>query len=168
MLTGYYACVMVLAVTYLPHTSLTFMPFRSVLLAQGIKKPELRDELYMQLLKQSRGNCTASSALAWELFYLVASAMPPSKDFVGLISEYVHTVRAYRVRHQTLTPRPTCRQRRAAQQGLCGPHQRVRAHGAWHSAPQLLGIHAFVGLISEDAHTVRAGKPLHSCRAPHD
>ena len=61
--------------------------------AQGIKKPELRDELYMQLLKQSRGNCTASSALAWELFYLVASAMPPSKDFVGLISEYVHTVR---------------------------------------------------------------------------
>lgn len=65
-----------------------------ILLAQGIKKPELRDELYMQLLKQSRGNCTASSALAWELFYLVASAMPPSKDFVGLISEYVHTVRA--------------------------------------------------------------------------
>ena len=46
----------------------------------------------MQLLKQSRGNSTASSALAWELFFLVASAMPPSKDFVGLVSEYVHTV----------------------------------------------------------------------------
>ena len=67
-------------------------------MAQGIKKPELRDELYMQLLKQSRGNCTASSALAWELFYLVASAMPPSKDFVGLISEYVHTVRGWQKR----------------------------------------------------------------------
>ena len=31
-------------------------------------------------------------AQAWELFYLVASTMPPSKEFVGLVSEYVHTV----------------------------------------------------------------------------
>lgn len=46
----------------------------------------------MQLLKQSRGNPTATSHRAWELFYLVASTMPPSKDFVGLVSEYVHTV----------------------------------------------------------------------------
>ncbi len=45
-----------------------------------------------QLLKQSRGNPTMSSHRAWELFYLVASTMPPSKDFVGLVSEYVHTV----------------------------------------------------------------------------
>ena len=30
--------------------------------AQGIKRPELRDELYMQLLKQSRGNTTPSCA----------------------------------------------------------------------------------------------------------
>lgn len=29
---------------------------------------------------------------AWELFFLVASTMPPSKEFVGLVSEYVHTV----------------------------------------------------------------------------
>lgn len=29
---------------------------------QGIKRPELRDELYMQLLKQSRGNTTPSCA----------------------------------------------------------------------------------------------------------
>ena len=34
----------------------------------------------------------ASHAQAWELFYLVASTMPPSKEFVGLVSEYVHTV----------------------------------------------------------------------------
>jgi hypothetical protein len=46
----------------------------------------------MQLLKQSRGNGTPSSARAWELLFLVASAMPPSKDFVGLVSEYVHTI----------------------------------------------------------------------------
>jgi hypothetical protein len=29
---------------------------------------------------------------AWELFFMVASTMPPSKEFVGLVSEYVHTV----------------------------------------------------------------------------
>ena len=57
-----------------------------------MKRTELRDEFYMQLLKQSRGNTTASAIRAWELFLLVASSMPPTKDFVGLVSEYVHTV----------------------------------------------------------------------------
>ena len=46
---------------------------------QGIKRPELRDELYMQLIKQSRGNCTATAPRAWELLYLCAASMPPSK-----------------------------------------------------------------------------------------
>lgn len=50
------------------------------LLHQGLKRPELKDELYMQLIKQTRGNPNvASSAKAWELFQLVASTMPPSK-----------------------------------------------------------------------------------------
>ena len=35
---------------------------------------------------------SCAAAKGWELFYLVASAMPPSKDYVGLVSEYVHTV----------------------------------------------------------------------------
>jgi hypothetical protein len=60
--------------------------------AQGLKRVELRDELYMQLVKQTRSNPNSTSrARAWALFNLVASAMPPSKDFTGLISEYVHT-----------------------------------------------------------------------------
>lgn len=59
---------------------------------QGLKRPELRDELYMQLVKQTRGNpAAASRAKAWGMFNLVAAAMPPSKDFTGLISEYVHS-----------------------------------------------------------------------------
>lgn len=33
-----------------------------------------------------------TAAKGWELFHLVASTMPPSKDYVGLVSEYVHTV----------------------------------------------------------------------------
>lgn len=53
------------------------------LLHQGLKRPELKDELYMQLLKQTRGNPNETSrANAWELFHLVAATMPPSK--VGL------------------------------------------------------------------------------------
>ena len=59
---------------------------------QGMKRQELRDELYMQLIKQSRGNVTPTAHRAWELFFLVASTMPPSKEFVGLVSEYVHTI----------------------------------------------------------------------------
>jgi hypothetical protein len=59
---------------------------------QGLKRVELRDELYMQLVKQTRSNPNSTSrSRAWALFNLVASAMPPSKDFTGLISEYVHT-----------------------------------------------------------------------------
>lgn len=63
------------------------------LLHQGLKRPELKDELYMQLIKQTRCNPNAASkGKAWELFYLVSSTMPPCKDFVGLVSEYIHTV----------------------------------------------------------------------------
>lgn len=63
------------------------------LLHQGLKRPELKDELYMQLLKQTRGNPSPPSQLkAWELFHLVTASMPPSKDFLGLVSEYIHAV----------------------------------------------------------------------------
>ncbi|EFN56078.1 hypothetical protein CHLNCDRAFT_145586 [Chlorella variabilis] len=62
------------------------------LLHQGLKRVELRDELYMQLVKQTRGNPNpAARTKAWQLFYLTAATMPPSKDFMGLVSEYVHT-----------------------------------------------------------------------------
>lgn len=50
------------------------------LLHQGLKRTEMRDELYMQLLKQTRGNIISESRFrAWELFHLVASTMPPGK-----------------------------------------------------------------------------------------
>lgn len=63
------------------------------LLHQGLKRPELKDELYMQLVKQTRCNPNLETNVkAWELFNLVASAMPPSKEFIGLVSEYIHYV----------------------------------------------------------------------------
>lgn len=54
------------------------------LLHQGLKRPELKDELYMQLLKQTRGNPSPASRLkAWELFNLTAASTPPSKVSVN-------------------------------------------------------------------------------------
>jgi hypothetical protein len=52
----------------------------------------------MQLVKQTRSNpAPRSRARAWGLFHLVASAMPPGKEFTGLISEYVHSAAQVRV-----------------------------------------------------------------------
>ena len=57
-----------------------------MLLHHGLQRSELKDELYMQLLKQTRGNPDVSKrARAWELFFLAASTMPPSNDYLGLI-----------------------------------------------------------------------------------
>ena len=47
----------------------------------------------LQLLKQTRGNPdTASAVRAWQLFLLTAASAPPSKEYLGLVSEYVHSV----------------------------------------------------------------------------
>lgn len=62
------------------------------LLHQGLKRAELRDELYMQLIKQTRGGPGGAPTLrAWQLLLVVAASMPPGRDFTGLVSEYVHT-----------------------------------------------------------------------------
>ena len=61
------------------------------LLREGLKRPELRDELYAQLSKQTRNNPDLQSALkAWELMHLVSATTPPSKEFVSYVSEYIH------------------------------------------------------------------------------
>eukprot|EP00798_Chlamydomonas_sp_ICE-L_P023239 gene23239-30463_t len=63
------------------------------LLHQGLKRAELKDELFMQLLKQTNGNPSLDSKIkGWELMQLTAATMPPSKDFVTLVSEYIHGV----------------------------------------------------------------------------
>ncbi|XP_058073306.1 kinesin-like protein KIN-14I [Magnolia sinica] len=60
---------------------------------QTLKHSELRDELFAQISKQTRNNPDRQSLIrAWELMYLSASSMPPSKDMAGYLSEYVHYV----------------------------------------------------------------------------
>ncbi|GAB4848357.1 Kinesin-like protein KIN-14E [Ancistrocladus abbreviatus] len=58
-----------------------------------LKRSELRDELFVQISKQTRNNPDRQYLIkAWELMYLCASSMPPSKDIGGYLSEYVHNV----------------------------------------------------------------------------
>ncbi|XVF16068.1 hypothetical protein REPUB_Repub09cG0209100 [Reevesia pubescens] len=60
---------------------------------QTLKRAELRDELFAQISKQTRNNPDRQNLIkAWELMYLCGSAMPPSKDIGGYLSEYVHNV----------------------------------------------------------------------------
>ncbi|CAM8989251.1 unnamed protein product [Rhodiola kirilowii] len=60
---------------------------------QTLKRSELRDELFVQISKQTRNNCDRQWLIkAWELMYLCASCMPPSKDFGVYLSEYVNNV----------------------------------------------------------------------------
>ncbi|KAL6222138.1 hypothetical protein ACLB2K_005530 [Fragaria x ananassa] len=60
---------------------------------QTLKRTELRDELFVQISKQTRNNPDKQCLIkAWELMYLCASSMPPSKDISGYLSEYVHNV----------------------------------------------------------------------------
>ncbi|KAL4376090.1 hypothetical protein GQ457_02G012940 [Hibiscus cannabinus] len=65
----------------------------SKLYKQTLKRAALRDELFVQISKQTRNNPDRENLIkAWELMYLCASAMPPSKDIGGYLSEYVHNV----------------------------------------------------------------------------
>ncbi|XP_074575269.1 kinesin-like protein KIN-14I isoform X2 [Curcuma longa] len=58
-----------------------------------LKRSELRDELFVQISKQTRNNPDSKSLVkAWELMYICASTMPPSKDIGAYLSEYVHYV----------------------------------------------------------------------------
>ncbi|KAJ4878746.1 Kinesin-like calmodulin-binding protein [Raphanus sativus] len=53
----------------------------------------LKDELFAQISKQTRHNPDRQYLIrAWELMYLCASSMPPSKDIAGYLSEYIHNV----------------------------------------------------------------------------
>ncbi|KAL6530939.1 Kinesin-like protein KIN-14E [Orobanche hederae] len=59
----------------------------------SLKRSELRDELFMQILKQTRNNPDRYSLIkALELLYVCASCMPPSKELGSYLSEYIHTL----------------------------------------------------------------------------
>jgi hypothetical protein len=66
------------------------MEIAQKLLHQALKANALRDELYMQLVKQSRGNPNVSTKLrCWELLYLMCATVPPGKQLYTVVSSYL-------------------------------------------------------------------------------
>lgn len=71
----------------------------SRILKAVLKRPDLVDEVYVQLVKQTRNapydstspdRISSSLRRTWELLHILAATAPPSKDFAAFISEYVH------------------------------------------------------------------------------
>eukprot|EP00850_Spirogloea_muscicola_P021918 SM000268S09734 [mRNA] locus=s268:656:9156:+ [translate_table: standard] len=57
----------------------------------ALRRPELRDEVYAQLIKQSRSCPGREARLAvWQLAHLCAAAMPPGKDVAAYLADYIH------------------------------------------------------------------------------
>eukprot|EP00850_Spirogloea_muscicola_P012692 SM000083S22739 [mRNA] locus=s83:230146:240228:+ [translate_table: standard] len=57
----------------------------------ALRRPELRDEVYAQIIKQSRGCPDREARLAvWQLAHLCAAAMPPGKDVAAYLADYIH------------------------------------------------------------------------------
>lgn len=67
------------------------MEIAQKLLHQALKAPALRDELYMQLIKQSRGNPNVSTKLrCWELLYVLCATVPPGKALHVMVTSYLN------------------------------------------------------------------------------
>eukprot|EP00227_Mantoniella_beaufortii_P007831 CAMPEP_0197574836 /NCGR_PEP_ID=MMETSP1326-20131121/433_1 /TAXON_ID=1155430 /ORGANISM="Genus nov. species nov., Strain RCC2288" /LENGTH=492 /DNA_ID=CAMNT_0043137487 /DNA_START=1 /DNA_END=1476 /DNA_ORIENTATION=- len=61
------------------------------LVKETTKRGELRDELFLMVLRTTRCNPSLDSAVrAWELLYLTAAVLAPSRDFLGFASEYIN------------------------------------------------------------------------------
>lgn len=58
-----------------------------------IKREELADEMYAQLIRATRSTVgERSRRKAWELLRIFAALFAPSRDFIGFISEYMNEV----------------------------------------------------------------------------
>mgnify|MGYP001490107028 CR=1 FL=1 len=60
------------------------------MLKAAVKRPELRDELFLHLVKQSRGNPSEDSlARVWVLMSLLCCTAPPSRELAPFVSAFV-------------------------------------------------------------------------------
>jgi len=62
----------------------------AALLSPALKRPDLRDELYAQLVKQTRGHAGPAAGRAWGLLRALATVAPPSPSLAPLVSAHVH------------------------------------------------------------------------------
>eukprot|EP00210_Caulerpa_lentillifera_P002367 g2271.t1 len=117
-------------------TSNTSLEMIQKLLKKGLKRLEVKDELYMQVLKQSRKNENPQSKLRiWILFNVLASTMPPSKQYIPLITQYVQSVR----RDERIGL-----EIKARVNGTWGALKKIVKNGARMHVPSLDEIHALL------------------------
>ena len=63
------------------------------LLQWGLESTEMRDELYMQIFKQTRGDMNdGTRRKTWKAFHVIALTMPPSNVYSNLLTHYVQRV----------------------------------------------------------------------------
>ncbi|CAD5229250.1 unnamed protein product [Bursaphelenchus okinawaensis] len=60
-----------------------------VIISHGILRPELRDEIYCQIIKQINGNNTPSSSKYWQLLALVSSSFQPSESLLPYLNDFI-------------------------------------------------------------------------------
>lgn len=66
------------------------MYYAQQLIEKAVNMPELRDEIYVQLCKQTNDNPNPQSLTkGWELFVMCAYSFPPTKDFEDWLRQYI-------------------------------------------------------------------------------
>eukprot|EP01052_Picozoa_sp_SAG31_P035972 SAG31_NODE_4419_length_3250_cov_2.345922_1_plen_252_part_00 len=83
-------------------------------LEKGLETPELRDEIYLQIIKQTRGAKDEILLRAWQLLFLCCKTFPPSEDLFPYVRVYIYQGKmgqlrdlpgAARVQAETCLPR---------------------------------------------------------------
>lgn len=123
------------------------------LLQHALQDADLRDELYLHLIKQTRGNPDLlARRRAWELFGLLASSAPPSERCLGIVQEYLDSecsADVARAEGDMSVPREEARDMaRATRRSL----ERCIAVGPRRTSPSAVEVRA--ALDEEARHTV--------------
>lgn len=71
------------------------------ILQKGLEQPQLRDEIYLQIMKQLSSNPTADSiAKGWQVMCMCVSTFPPSMEFELYLLNFMHEQKKKKVSAQ--------------------------------------------------------------------
>lgn len=88
------------------------------IIEQGMNFPQLRDEIFCQLVKQTNNNPDRHSlSLAWKLFILVICAFPPTRGFEGYLFSHLSKCSTKNPEHASLIIFATWRLNRTIRSG---------------------------------------------------
>ncbi|CAD5234536.1 unnamed protein product [Bursaphelenchus xylophilus] len=66
----------------------TGMEYVQTIISHGTLRPELRDEIYCQIIKQINRNFTSTSNQYWTLLALISSSFSPSEDLIPYVNHF--------------------------------------------------------------------------------